>query len=344
MIRHNLRIRRRVRNAARVGAAFSAAMVVLSAMTGLSSSRPADAAAQNAGTLLVLSPPGAADAGQPLANGGSATPFALTPPLGAACAGDSATGGYRVQSYMVPASIDPGTLTFDSNGPLPAGTGASLRQPLFSSGTPFVNKTTAIAVQSGGTGQLVGLPSFSFDLFGASGPQIVPPGTYNVGFACTLGTASATQLDRYWNAQLTFTADATDVAAGIKWAAVAAPAATTTVVTTTTVAATTTTRPATTTTVHSTSTSAVTPTTMTSASTTTVAATTTSFGPASGTTTTAFTSSAPPTTSRAGSSPTIANTGSSPLPMVIWAILLLVFGRIAILLARPMRIRPPESR
>ena len=63
-----------------------------------------------------------------VARGGSATEFSLALPDGAACPGDSATGNWRVQSFLVPAADDPGTFTYESTearrrralGPLPA--------------------------------------------------------------------------------------------------------------------------------------------------------------------------------------------------------------------------------
>lgn len=213
-----LNIRRVARDLARIGAAMSAVIGVASLRVG----RHASAAGVDAGALQVLVPPGTAAQGQPLAAGGSATPFALEPPAGASCQGDSATGGYRVQSYIVPVRVDPGTLTFDSSGPAPQGTGVDLRLPLFSSvgASPYVDQTTAVATTAGGPGLVTGLPSFSFAAFGADGPAFVPPGIYNVGLVCTLGVPSATQEDRFWNVQMTFAVDPNDVPSGITWTVV----------------------------------------------------------------------------------------------------------------------------
>ena len=317
--------RRRVaRDLARAGTVVSAALFLVSLTQATWPNAAVSAAAQNAGNAQILAP-SEATLGAPLASGGSATVFALTPPSGASCTGDSTAGGYRVQSYIVPASVDPATLTFGPQGPLPAGTGANLRQPLFSgAGTPIVNKTTAVASAPGGGGLLTGMPTISFGVFGASGPQIVPAGTYNVGFACTLGLASATQLDKYWNAQMTFAVDSADKPSGITWTAVVGgtPATTTTTapaVTTTTVA------------------SGVTTTTVKSGT-----ATTTTTTVAGGATTTTVKNSAVVTTTPSGSSSssglTTPATGAAPIPMAIWALLLLVFGRMAILLGRPVRV------
>ncbi|MCU1366470.1 MAG: hypothetical protein JWN39_2109 [Ilumatobacteraceae bacterium] len=63
---------------------------------------------------------------------------------------------------------------------------------------------------------------------------------------------------------------------------------------------------------------------------------------------------AAPTTATATTTPTVAalpvtnqtlaTTGSSPLPILIWAALLLVFGRMVILLGRPLRLRSPGKK
>jgi hypothetical protein len=297
-------------------------MFVLAVVLALGPRGRAEAAGQDAGNAQVLVPPGQPNAGQPLNAGGSATLFALKPPTGAACAGDSASGGYRVQSYIVSASVSPASLTFGASGPLPTGTGANLRQPLFSAGTPFVNRTTAIADQAGGPGLLVNLPAFSFDVFGAGATQIVPPGTYNVGFACTLGAASPTQLDRYWNVQLTFSADPNDQPGGIRWIVVTGTTTTTSTTTTST----------TTTTVRTTVTT--TPATGGGSATTSPpsAATTGAVAPAD--------PSAATTIDPPGS---LVVTGRSPAALLVWGGLFLVFGRMAVLLGRRPKVLPARK-
>lgn len=316
--------RRTARQLARVGTVVSATMLVVSIAASFGPGRQVADAATNAGGLEVVVPPGTATAGQPLTAGGSATAFALVPPEGAACTGDSATGGYRVQSYMVPASVDPDTLTFGLTGPLPSATGANYRQPLYTSaGSSWVNRTTAV-----NTGLLIGLPILSFEWIGTDGTTVLPAGTYNLGFACTKGTASATQLDKYWNVQFTITAAAGDVPAGLAWSVAASVPTTTT--TSTTIGSTTTT----------TGSGATTTTTAGSVTTTTASGATTSTTRA--TTTTVRVSSGAGGGSGSGGG-TIVATGGSPLPTLVWAVLLLVFGRMVILLGRPLRVLPPDA-
>ena len=314
---------RYARQFVRATAVLGAALLTVTVVSAIRSGFGASAAGANGGPLQVLVPPGQPTAGQPLNSGGSGTAFALAPPTGAACTGDSATGGYRVQSYMVPSSVDPSTLTFDANGPIPAGIGANLRLPLFGSagGSPFVQQTTAVATTPGGGGLLVNLPSFSFAVFAPDGPSFVPAGTYNLGFACTLGNASPTQQDKFWNVQMTFSVAPNDLPAGITWIVGTPPPPTTTTTSTTTTSTTTTTLPATTTsttttTVPATTTSTTTttlPATTTSTTTTTLPATTTSTTTTTvpATTTSTTTTTVPPTTTSSTTTTTVPATTST---------------------------------
>lgn len=280
-----------------------------------------------AGTAVIGTPP----AGSPeLTSGGSGTPFMLSAP-GAACSGDSASGGYQVNTYFVPASIDPATLTYDSNGPIaPSG----LALPLFQAvgGSPVVGVLTDIT-----TGLVLNIPEVSFAAL-AEDPSLAPPGEYNVGFACWRTTSPAF-LDKYWNVRMTLTADPADTPVGFTWAVEASSGSTTTTTTsgtTTTVAgATTTTSPVggTTTT---TAAGATTSTSLASSGATTTTfrvATTVRFGSGAG--------------SGSGGGSSIPTTGSSTLNLVIWASLLLVVGRMVILAARRVQVvevRPDDRR
>ncbi|MBA2608265.1 MAG: hypothetical protein H0U92_04975 [Actinobacteria bacterium] len=145
-----------------------------------------------------------AQPGAPLSSGQRATPFSLKLPSGAACTRDSANGGYRVQSFMVPEGVDPLTLSFDSTGPTPNSTGASFRQPLFAvASAPYVDAQTSATAKKDDPGVIVNVPAFNLTAFAAGD---VPVGKYTVGIACTKGPASATQLDRVW--ATSFTVDA----------------------------------------------------------------------------------------------------------------------------------------
>jgi hypothetical protein len=148
--------------------------------------------------------------------GGSDTAFTLTLPEGAACPGDSANDGYRIQSYMVPASVDPAALAYDGNGPTPIdyGTYASFREPLFNLATEsYASAQTADAKRPGDPGPIVDIPAFSYGVYS---PGDLPPGGYHIGIACTLSTDTVV----VWDAEVLLTDAADDDPAQIRWQAV----------------------------------------------------------------------------------------------------------------------------
>jgi hypothetical protein len=147
-------------------------------------------------------------------SGGSTDLFTLNLPALAACPGDSTTGGYLVDSYLVPQSTNFGTLSFSGGFP---STGYSL----YNSSS---NKAFAAANTATGTGQVIGIPQ-TLELgaqVGHSKPTLTNllggTGVWEVGIACELSGA----LTSYWNAEVTFTASASDPD-GFTWAAVPGP-------------------------------------------------------------------------------------------------------------------------
>jgi len=316
------RPRQLARTAARAGTILSAVAIGITAWGISVSGVPQASAATNAGPAVVITPlDGSPSAGQPLTEGGSATAFSLALPQDAACTGDSANAGYRVQSYMVPSSADPATLTYNAAGPVPAGLGASFRQPLFdaTASTGYVDAQTANAATTGGPGPVVAIPALSLAVFE---PGNIPAGTYNIGIACTLGVPGPAQLDKYWNTVLTVVTAAGDTPAGVTWTAVAPPPTTTT--STAPGSSTTSTTPASSTTSStstsstSTSTSTTTSTTSTTRPTTTTTTTTTvPVCPATSPTTTttapaaSTTTSTTPSTSTSSTSTSTSSTTSS---------------------------------
>lgn len=142
--------------------------------------------AVTAGLVLpAASPAGASSAGTPVAGsmtlnpltGTSSTTFTAVPPVGTVCPLDSASGGSRWQTFLVPKTVDPVTLTFNISGPIAQGAHPGTYLPLFDTfGTPIVNRTTAAA-----TGLITPLPSYNL----STAP--VADGAYWLGFACTVG-------------------------------------------------------------------------------------------------------------------------------------------------------------
>lgn len=190
----------------------AAAFAVAAATAPLFSVPAAFAAGTLAGPATVRNAGGAAS----LTSGDSATTFTLRVPTGAACPGDSANESYLVQTYMVPASVDPSTLTFDADGPTPAGVGASFRQPLYDAfGSPAVSMLTAPASPSPGPGPIINIPDFKYSVFA---PGDIPAGVYNVGVACTQGPPGPSQMKNFYNVQKTFTTNASGGPAQVDWA------------------------------------------------------------------------------------------------------------------------------
>jgi hypothetical protein len=202
----------------------SAVLAVTAALTIVPLLNPTTASA--AGVLQGVADVRAPGGGAALSAGNGDTVFTLRPPSGASCGGDSANDGYLVQSYMVPASVDPSTLTFDSSGPIPNAVGASFRQPLYNSATSgaYVN---ALTLDNAGSprprpGEVINIPDFYFDVFG---PGDIPPGAYNLGIACTLGAPSGTQMKEFWNTTMTFTTNPAGGFSQVSWSLGAAPVA-----------------------------------------------------------------------------------------------------------------------
>ena len=92
--------------------------VVLGALAYASLVMALAPSAYAAGTRAGAAVPTNPSTNAPVLAGGSATPWTLNLPAQAACSGDTASQGFHVYSFIVPAAVDPGTLTFDpSNGP-----------------------------------------------------------------------------------------------------------------------------------------------------------------------------------------------------------------------------------
>ena len=125
----------------------------------------------------------------PTQNFGLAVPietFGTPPdPTAASCPGDSANAGFRVESFLIPASVDPTTLHFF--GGQPQVNGANVGANLIQSGpnAPYVLEDTAPA--NGGTpyGQIFQpIPPFSMSRYLNARSSLFPTGNYLMGIAC----------------------------------------------------------------------------------------------------------------------------------------------------------------
>jgi hypothetical protein len=110
---------------------------------------------------------------------------------------------------MVPASIDPGSLTYDAAGPVGNGF-----LPLYSVDTNgYAAMFTEPNAAAGQPGRIQRIPAFTFSVFAPEAPEFIPPGTYTIGLACTL--FGETKL--YWHNTIQIEADSADQPAGIRW-------------------------------------------------------------------------------------------------------------------------------
>ena len=114
------------------------------AVTALVGTAPAVAGAATVGGIATVARPGLST---PVTSGGSATQFTLALPAQAHCSGDTATGGFHVYSYLIPAATDLHAVSFVNH----PSSGFGLVDPL---GTYYGPVNTAI-----GTGQIVSIPN-----------------------------------------------------------------------------------------------------------------------------------------------------------------------------------------
>jgi hypothetical protein len=188
-----------------------AVLVGMLATIGVASAHVA-AASNRGGDAVVVE---GADNSKVLDHGASATVFGLRLPSGAACPGDTQHDQWRIQSFMVPDKVDPGTLSFDNTQPHGDG-----MFPLYSSDTkPYTQQATAANSTAGKPGAVVNVPPMSFKVFT---PGLVAPGTYRIGLACTLAPARTTAV--YWDTQIVIAAASSDRPAGFVWRLASAPA------------------------------------------------------------------------------------------------------------------------
>jgi len=132
-------------------------------------------------------------------SGNSASTLTILPPSGAVCPGDTAVGGYKWQTFIVPNAVDAATLTYGATGPVVVAPN-TFASPLYSTAAaPQINKNTAIT-----TGLITGISTYDFAAFAAGS---VAAGAYKIGYACTLAGATAS----FWQTTINVT---TDVATG----------------------------------------------------------------------------------------------------------------------------------
>lgn len=164
----------------------------------------------DAGAIEFVDP----DTRQPMESGDSNSVFSFGLPLDAACPGDSANDDWRVQSFLIPASDDPGALEYgviraDGDG----------RFAVYTVDTrPYMHFLTEQNGAPGLPGRVDQSPRLTFAVFPAG---TLPAGNYRLGVACTYFRETA----RYWDTEIVIE-DAADVHPGqFRWRLAEPPSA-----------------------------------------------------------------------------------------------------------------------
>ncbi|MEZ5250274.1 MAG: hypothetical protein R2713_14015 [Ilumatobacteraceae bacterium] len=166
-----MRTRRRWGRSAILGTIGGLAVASAAAAGGLV---PEDVGpAVDEGSVVIAAPDGT-----PLASGGSATPYTLVLPEGSTCPGDSANDDWRVQTFLIPASHDPGQVEYGVIGP------EGTQFPLFAFDTkPYAHQLLPVNAGPGMEARIPLLPELTFTIFP---PDAVAPGRYRIGVAHVL--------------------------------------------------------------------------------------------------------------------------------------------------------------
>jgi hypothetical protein len=147
-----------------------------------------------------------------LPKGGSAREFSLEPPSGAECPGDSMHDSWRVQTFIVPATDDPGALAYGVIGP--TGTHQYAVYDKFTA--PVTDVLTVANAGAGLTARIDMLPPMSFAVFP---PGELPDGRYRIGVACTFFGKTA----NFWDTEIVISASASDQPAHFVWSVPSVP-------------------------------------------------------------------------------------------------------------------------
>jgi len=162
----------------------------------------------NSNSVVVVAGDGP-NAGKQIADGKGSTSFSFLLQGKSECQGDSADGNYRIQSFIVPETVDPKTLTFQSTKPAGEGNWA-----LYDVNTrPYVQDLTSVADAPDKPGRIDSIPQLSFAVFP---PGTLAPGIYKMGIACSLMNDAT----RIWETTIEISEDANDSPANIRWAVI----------------------------------------------------------------------------------------------------------------------------
>jgi hypothetical protein len=150
-----------------------------------------------------------AEQDRPILEGTGSTQFNLRLPNDASCPGDSANDDWRIQSFIVPDTDDPGTLSYDLTAPKGDG-----RYALYKANTDvYTQQLTLPNAAAGERGKIPTVGPLSFAVFP---PGTLAPGRYRIGIACTYFRETAV----FWDTQIDISDDTTDTPAQLAWTVV----------------------------------------------------------------------------------------------------------------------------
>ena len=143
----------RQRAAVAIGMLFLTLMSVAGPASAQTETNPADA-----GAAVVVDP---VNVNRQLTDGDSTSAFTFRLPEGASCPGDSANDDWRVQSFLVPAGTDIGSLRYRASRP----DGEKYRSLRFLDGDIFAMELTNPNPGPGRPGEIVALPPMTLAWF-----------------------------------------------------------------------------------------------------------------------------------------------------------------------------------
>jgi hypothetical protein len=186
-----------------IGAGLAVAAMLAVTQPTLAQADPADA-----GDVVVADP---VNVNRALTEGESTSAFTLLLPDGAACPGDSANDDWRVQSFLVPADTDIGSLQFRALRP----DGDAYRSLRYLDGDIYVMEFTSPNEVSGEPGQILSIPPLTMAWFETGS---LTPGPYRMGIACT---PPSWEVEKYWDVGLELESAPEVEPGGLRWRVVA---------------------------------------------------------------------------------------------------------------------------
>ena len=146
------------------------------------------------------------DSSSLFSEGDSASIFTLQLPAGASCPGDSAHDDWRIQSFLIPAAVDPGELRYGNLRP----DGDGLYSLRGADTAPYVQVLTG---QNSGPGQPGIIPSIAPLSLAQFTSDMLPTGRYRMGIACSLLGETAT----YWDVEIYIESSSSGQPGGFTW-------------------------------------------------------------------------------------------------------------------------------